>query len=60
MTGSKRVEVYRDDAGEWRWRTFAANGEQIARSEEGYVNRGYAVGVARERNGVDDVTIVDE
>lgn len=32
-------EVYQDDAGEWRWRIRAANGEIIADSAEGYVNR---------------------
>ena len=29
-------EVYRDSAGEWRWRRKAANGEVIADSGEGY------------------------
>lgn len=36
---SEHVELYRDDAGEHRWRLVAANGEIIADSGEGYVNR---------------------
>jgi len=30
------VELYRDDAGEWRWRRVAPNGEVVADSAEGY------------------------
>lgn len=29
-------ELYRDAAGEWRWRLVAENGEPIADSGEGY------------------------
>lgn len=36
MTGP---EVYQDNAGEWRWRIRATNGEIIADSAEGYVDR---------------------
>lgn len=32
------VEVYRDDAGEDRWRYKTANGEVLADSAEGYKN----------------------
>lgn len=32
-------ELYRDAAGEWRWRFVAANGETVAVSSEGYENR---------------------
>ena len=31
--------VYRDNAGQWRWRLRAANGQTIADSGEGYVNK---------------------
>ena len=34
-----RFTVYRDAAGEWRWRLVATNGRTIADSGEGYVNR---------------------
>ncbi len=45
-----KVYVYRDKAGGWRWRTMAANGQEIGRSEEGYVKRSYCLTVARDRN----------
>ena len=32
-------ELYKDDAGEWRWRLRAANGKIIADSAEGYHNK---------------------
>ncbi len=31
--------VYKDSVSEWRWRFKAANGETIAVSSEGYVNK---------------------
>lgn len=34
-----RFELYRDAAGEWRWRLRVQNGNIIAESGEGYVNR---------------------
>ncbi|GJE26965.1 YegP family protein [Methylobacterium organophilum] len=34
-----RFELYRDAAGEWRWRLRASNGNVIADSGEGYVRR---------------------
>ena len=37
---SAAFHVYRDDAGEWRWRLKAANGRTIAVSGEGYHDRG--------------------
>lgn len=33
------IQVYRDVAGEWRWRRCAANGRIIADSSEGYIDR---------------------
>ena len=32
-------EVYKDTAGEWRWRLLAANNQIIANSGEGYIKR---------------------
>ena len=32
-------EVYRDKAGEWRWKFQASNNKIIADSGEGYVNK---------------------
>lgn len=31
-----RIEVFRDGAGEWRWRFLAPNGKIMADSAEGY------------------------
>lgn len=31
-----RLRVYRDKAGEWRWRVFSRNGRIMADSGEGY------------------------
>lgn len=33
------IEVYEDEAGEWRWRLKAGNGETIADGSEGYDSR---------------------
>jgi uncharacterized protein YegP (UPF0339 family) len=37
---SAAFHVYKDGAGEWRWRLKAANGRVIADSGEGYKDRG--------------------
>lgn len=34
-----KVEIYKDKAGEWRWRMTAANGEIVGASTEGYKNK---------------------
>ncbi|MFC6615017.1 HVO_2922 family protein [Halopenitus salinus] len=36
MTRTGTFEVYRDNAGEWRWRLVASNGNIVADSGEGY------------------------
>jgi uncharacterized protein YegP (UPF0339 family) len=36
---SARTEVYKDAAGEWRWRRVAGNGEVIADSGESYTRK---------------------
>jgi uncharacterized protein YegP (UPF0339 family) len=37
MTPRNRYgEVYKDEAGEWRWRVIAGNGEIVASSGEGF------------------------
>lgn len=48
-----RVEVYRDSAGEWRWRSVAGNGETITGSGEGYLDRSHAVKMAERVTGLD-------
>ena len=39
--------VYRDNAGEYRWRLFVLNGNVIADSGEGYSTRASAIRAAR-------------
>jgi uncharacterized protein len=34
-----RYQVYKDAQGQWRWRLFAANNQNIANSGEGYTNK---------------------
>jgi len=34
-----KIEVYKDDAGEWRWRVRSGNGRIVAESGEGYKER---------------------
>lgn len=38
-----RFELYKDTAGEWRWRLIADNGNIMADSGEGYVNKQDAI-----------------
>ena len=38
-----KFEVYKDKAGEWRWRLRASNGRIIADSGEGYNNKQYCL-----------------
>lgn len=44
------VEVFKDDAGEYRWHRKAGNGEILSDSGEGYVDGHYAVKVASRLN----------
>jgi len=44
-----KFEMYKDKAGEWRWRLKAGNGNQIASSGEGYADK------ASCRNGIEAV-----
>lgn len=34
-----QYQLYKDGAGEWRWRYISSNGNNIAVSSEGYVNK---------------------
>lgn len=45
------TECYTDDAGEFRWRVLAANGETIADSAEGYTDRAHCVKMAKRVTG---------
>lgn len=54
-----KVIFYRDEAGEFRWRRVAANGEKVADSGEGYTDKRHMVDMAHTVNG-DDIEYVDE
>lgn len=43
-------EFYHDNAGKWRWRRLAANGDIVGASTQGYVNRADCLENAK-RNG---------
>ncbi len=45
-------EIYKDNAGEWRWRRTASNGENVGRSGEGYNNKSDCISNAK-RHGMD-------
>lgn len=45
-----QVDVYRDKAGEWRWRRVAPNQQIIADSAEGYVHVEDCYAMARRVN----------
>jgi len=50
-----RYELYKDHADEWRWRYKAANGEEIAKSSEGYKHKGDCEhGIALVKNSQND------
>ena len=44
---TKRLEVYKDEAGEYRWRLVAENGKLVSDSGESYVRRIDAVEEAK-------------
>jgi uncharacterized protein YegP (UPF0339 family) len=41
-----KVVIYRDAADEWRWSAKDTNGERVADSGEGYVDRRWAIKAA--------------
>lgn len=56
----ERIEVYRDHAGEYRWRWVAANNsDNLADSGEGYKNKNDLVEAAEHIRGERDIPIID-
>ena len=54
----KEFEIYKDSAGEFRWRLRAKNGRVIATSGEGYVNKSdaeHGISLVKNASGVTDV-----
>jgi len=45
-----RVLVYKDKAGEWRWKRVAGNNRVVSDSGEGYKRRWRAVWAAKRQN----------
>ena len=41
------IQLYRDKAGKYRWRAVATNGNILADSGQGYVNKGHCERMAR-------------
>lgn len=55
-----KFEVYKDKAGEYRWRLLAANGQLTADSGEDYTRREHAHrAIAALLASINDVVIVD-
>jgi uncharacterized protein YegP (UPF0339 family) len=54
------VIVYKDEAGEFRWKLKAENGEIISDSAEGYHHKGYAISVAEKLNPGAELVIDDK
>ena len=55
-----KFEIYKDTAGEWRWRLKAGNGEKIADSAEGYKSKADCVfGITLVRSTDNTTPIVD-
>jgi uncharacterized protein YegP (UPF0339 family) len=59
-TPERRVEVYEDAGGEWRWRRIARNGETVADSGEGYTRSADAVEAAEREFPDDLVNLADD
>lgn len=43
----RRIEVYADDGGEWRYRVKAANGQTVGGPQQGYARKDGALRAAR-------------
>jgi len=45
------VEIFKDDASQWRWHRQSENGKVVADGSEGYVNLADCLDMAKEVNG---------
>jgi uncharacterized protein YegP (UPF0339 family) len=55
-----KVIVHKDEAGEFRWKLKAENGEIISDSAEGYHHKGYAISMAEKLNPGAELVIDDK
>lgn len=46
-SGGRRVEVYEDEGGQWRYRVKAANGQVVSTPGQGYARKDGALRAAR-------------
>ena len=58
-TDRHRIEVFKDSAGEWRWTRYAANGEELSASTEGYDNKFHAIEQAKALNEGVEIQVDD-
>jgi uncharacterized protein YegP (UPF0339 family) len=54
-----RVVVYEDQAGEFRWKLVAENGEIMSDLAEGYRHKGYCITMAEKLNPNAELVIKD-
>jgi uncharacterized protein YegP (UPF0339 family) len=54
-----KVTVFKGKDGDWYWPAVARNGEIVADSAEGYVDRSYCMKKATERNPDAELVIDD-
>ena len=55
-----KFEVYKDKAGEYRWRLVASNGQTIATGGEGYSSKASALaGIESVKKNAPDAAVVD-
>lgn len=56
-----KFEIYKDKAGEWRWRLKSGNGVQIASSGEGYSDKSACLnGIKAVKRDAPDADVVEE
>jgi uncharacterized protein len=55
-----KFDVYKDKAGQWRWKLVASNGKTIAESGEGYLEKKDCLdGIASVKKHAPDAVIVE-
>jgi uncharacterized protein YegP (UPF0339 family) len=47
-----KIQSYKDEAGEWRWKRTAPNNEEVGASTEGYINLSDCMANATRINGM--------
>jgi uncharacterized protein len=55
-----KFHIYKDSAGEWRWRLKAANGRTIADSGEGYSTKSNCRRAVNELSGATNIPVDED